>query len=231
MTAIPQILPRSEEFGPLTVRYDARVLAPRPWTLLQARWAAELAVEADAGPLLELCAGAGQIGLAAAVLSGRRLIQVEADPVAAGYARSNAVLAEAANRVEVRVADLESALDSDERFPIILADPPYLPSNHVAAWPEDPPTAIDGGADGLDLVRVCLQIASRHLSPGAALLLQVAGDTQARAVAALLETQMPLEVAHCETRHHDRDRAVMLLRRARLTVGRRPKPSTSRTGP
>jgi release factor glutamine methyltransferase len=230
MGAVPQVMRMSTKFGPLTVRYDARVLAPRPWTLLQAQWAAQLAVQADHGPILELCAGAGQIGLAAAVLSGRHLIQVEADPVAAGYARTNAALAGAANRVDIRVADLESALHGDERFPIILADPPYLPSHHVALWPDDPPVAIDGGPDGLKLVRMCLQLASRHLSPGAALLLQVAGARQARTVSALVRT-MPLEVTHFDTRHHDRDRAVMLLRRHPSTVVTLPHPPSSRTKP
>src|SRR4051794_32540122 len=61
---------RSCAFGPIMVDYDARVLTPRDWTLGQSEWAAELARGFDvAGRMLELCAGAGHIGLAAAVLA------------------------------------------------------------------------------------------------------------------------------------------------------------------
>jgi release factor glutamine methyltransferase len=198
-------------FGPLVVRYDARVLTPRPWTLLQSRWAAELATQAAAGPILEMCAGAGQIGLAAAALTGRALVQVEADPVAAGYAATNAALTGLADQVEVRNGRIDTALATGERFPIILADPPYLPSADVARWPDDPASAIDGGVDGLDLVRVCLQVTRKHMAPGGALLLQVAGETQALAVIAHLERTADLGLTHRKTRHHDRNRAVMLL--------------------
>ena len=56
---------RTMTFGDLEIAYDDRVLTPRPWTALQSEWAAELLESAPAGPVLELCAGAGQIGLLA----------------------------------------------------------------------------------------------------------------------------------------------------------------------
>jgi len=196
-------------FGPLEIEYDERVLAPRSWTVGQSEWAAELAADAPAGPLLELCAGAGQIGLAAALGSGRALVQVEADPVAAGYAVANARSAGLGERVEVRCARLETAVREDERFPIVLADPPYLPSADTAAWPEDPLTAIDGGPDGLALVRACLEAAGRCLPPGGALLLQLAGPAQAEAVAELADPAFRAEAV----RVTDAERAVQLLRR------------------
>jgi methylase of polypeptide subunit release factors len=199
----------------LVIRYDERVLTPRPWTLMQSLWAAELAAQAAAGSILELCAGAGQIGLAAAALTGRGLVQVEADPVAAAYARANAAAAGRDSQVEVRTARIQTALAADERFSIILADPPYLLTTDVAQWPNDPVAAIDGGADGLDLTRLCLQVASAHLTRGGVMLLQVAGEPQARAVVAALRTTANLDLIHLETRHHDHARAVMLLTRGK----------------
>src|SRR5512139_165722 len=66
-------------FGPLDIEYDEHVLEPRLWTLAQARWAAELLrSHGGVSPLLELCAGAGQIGLAAAALSDRAAVLVDA---------------------------------------------------------------------------------------------------------------------------------------------------------
>lgn len=211
MTTAQPVRSSSTVFGPIVVHYDARVLTPRPWTLMQSRWAAELAPQAAAGAMLELCAGAGQIGLAAAVLSHRRLVQVESDPVAVGYAVANAALAGRAAEVDVRHGMIDTALAPGERFPMILADPPYLSSIDVDRWPDDPPSAIDGGLDGLDLVRTCLQAARRHLSPGGLLLLQVAGGSQAEAVATFVENTASLRLTPRETRHHDRERAVMLL--------------------
>lgn len=201
--------PPSCAFGPLIIEYDARVLPPRSWTLEQSRWAAALCADAAAGPLLELCAGAGQIGLAAAVLADRELVQVEADPVAAGYARRNARRAGWGDRVEVRTDRLEEALRPDELFPLILADPPYLPTADTERWPEDPRTAIDGGPDGLAVTRACLVVAAAHLRRGGRLLLQVAGPDQAARVDELAAGDFHTE----EVRVIDEVRAIQLLRR------------------
>lgn len=211
MTGHAAVRTRHCGFGPITVAFDDRVLAPRAWTLMHSEWARDLSPHAPAGPILELCAGAGQIGLAAAVLAGRDLIQVEADEVAAGYATENAVRAGFADRVNVRHAAIDTALRADERFPIVLADPPYLPTLQVCRWPADPVRAIDGGPDGLDLARRCLTVAAEHMESSAVVLLQVAGDVQAEQVVAWLEDVPHLGLAAVETRRYDPERAVTLL--------------------
>ena len=163
---------RTSTFGPILVDYDERVLMPRQWTLAQSEWAAQLSAGlADPTPILELCAGAGHIGLAAAVLTDRDLVQVEADPVAAAFARSNARRADWAHRVDLRVAQLQTALRPGETFDLIIADPPYLTTDAVASWPADPPSAIDGGPDGLTLVRACLDVVAARLTRSGSLLL------------------------------------------------------------
>lgn len=198
-------------FGPLDIAYDRRVLVPRAWTLEQSRWAAELSAEAAPGPLLELCAGVGQIGLAAAVLAGRDLVQVELDPVAAAYAVANAARAGWADRVQVRVRRLQHAVGPDERFAVVIADPPYLRTGEMDRFPADPRLAIDGGADGLDVVRDCLDVAARHLVEGGALVLQVAGPGQADEVEALAAAS-PRALVPAGRRVVDHERAVLLLR-------------------
>lgn len=213
MTGGAALRTRSCEFGPITVAYDHRVLEPRAWTLMHSRWAAELSATAAPGPILELCAGAGQIGLAAAVLANRDLVQVEADEVAAGYAAANAVRAGLGGRVDVRHATIDTGLDANERFPVVLADPPYLPTSQIPRWPEDPVRAIDGGPDGLDVIRACLTVAAEHMDPGAVLLLQVAGELQTEQVVAWLERVPQLGLAAVQTRRHDPERAVTLLAR------------------
>jgi len=174
---------RTVAFGPLQIQYDERVLEPRPWTLQQAEWAARILSEAPAGPLLELCTGAGQIGLAAAALSGRDAVLVDASEPACDFARANAAAAGLTGRTDVRRAPMLVALAPHERFALVLADPPYIPSAGTSTFPDDPLTAIDGGDDGLDLARMCLAVAARHLDPGGLVLLQLRDEEQARALA------------------------------------------------
>lgn len=170
---------RTVGFGPLEIAYDEHVLEPRPWTLGQAAWAAELLAAAEPGPLLELCTGAGQIGVAAAVLSGRDVVLVDASEHACTFAARNAAAAGIADRVDVRHRPMDQALEAEERFALVLADPPYIASADTGAFPADPLTAIDGGSDGLDLARLCLRVAHGHLAPGATLLLQLRDADQA----------------------------------------------------
>jgi methylase of polypeptide subunit release factors len=205
-------VPRSCRFGPLQVDYDERVLTPRPWTLQQSEWAARLCAAHEPGPLLELCAGAGHIGLAAAVLADRDLVQVEADPIAATYARANAARAGWSDRVEVRTARLEHALQPEERFAVIIADPPYLRSADTGRWPEDPLVAIDGGIDGLDVTRACLRVAAHHLAGPGYLLLQTAGMVQVEQITTLLEADPRWGLVCGDVRVIDEERAIMLIR-------------------
>jgi methylase of polypeptide subunit release factors len=168
-------------FGDLEIRYDDGVLRPRPWTLAQAEWAAELAAGMPDGPALELGAGAGQIGLAFARVTGRQLVQVDVDPHACELALANA--ATAAIETEMRCGDMVDVVAADERFPLILADPPYIPSAELHRFEDDPPLAIDGGDDGLTLARRCVEVIARHLLPGGAAVLQLGGVHQHEALA------------------------------------------------
>jgi release factor glutamine methyltransferase len=169
-------------FGGLDIAWDERVLEPRAWTVAQSQWAADLLPELPPGPVLELGSGAGQIGLLAVWYVPRPLVCVDADPVACDYARQNAQVAGVGPLVDVRQGDLASALEPGERFALVLADPPWVRSEDVARFPEDPVVAIDGGEDGLGLVRACLREAVDRLLPGGTVLLQV-GPGQPEAVA------------------------------------------------
>ncbi len=104
-------------------------------------------------------------------------MQVDENPSACAWARRNAV----ANAVEadVRCVALEELGPSDGgRSPLVLADPPYVPSAETARFAEDPVHAIDGGRDGLDGIRSSLPVAARLTRPGGAIVLQVRGPGQ-----------------------------------------------------
>ena len=174
--------PEEMDFGRLRIAYDGRVLEPRPWTAAQSAWAGEILPTAPPGSVLELCSGAGQIGLLAVADSDRQLVCVDLNPVACDYARVNAGAAGMEDRVGVREARLESALEPDERFPVIIADPPWVPGALTSQFPEDPLSAIDGGHDGLDVARACLDVVDAHLADGGVAVLQLGTEAQADAL-------------------------------------------------
>ena len=191
----------SVDFDGLTIRFDDRVLRPRPWTVAQSRWVAELLPDLPDGPVLELCAGAGQIGLAAVARSTRALVCVEADPVAAAYVVQNAEASGLADRVEVRQAPMSDALRPGEVFAAVVADPPWVPRAETGRFPEDPLTAIDGGDDGLDTARECLAVIGRHLTAGGVALLQLGSTEQ---VGSLERELSAAALVACEVRTYER---------------------------
>jgi release factor glutamine methyltransferase len=204
-------------FGALEVVYDHRVLRPRPWTAAQSHWAAELLADAPPGPVLELCAGVGHIGLLAIAATDRRLVAVDASGAACELARRNAVAAGLADQVEVRHSVLDDALATDERFPVIVADPPWVPTRRTGDHPEDPVFAIDGGADGLAVASRCVEVARTHLHPDGALLLQLGTLAQADELERRLRSDdAGLLVA--EVRRPDPNGVVLCVRRTGVRV-------------
>ncbi len=153
--------------------------------------------------LLELCAGAGQIGLLALALHPNpngTLIAVDADPVACEFMRHNAREAGLADRVEVRQGDIGDVLDPREQFDLIIADPPWVERARVPDYPDDPVLAIDGGSAGLDVAMICLGVAETHLREGASLLLQLGSPDQVaelvRGVGVSGSSLRPIEARH-----------------------------------
>jgi methylase of polypeptide subunit release factors len=175
------------DFGGLTIAFDERVLRPRAWTENQSRWAAELLPHLPAGDVLELCSGAGQIGLLALAGSDRRLVCVDVNPVAAAFTVSNARSAGLQDRVEMRQGLINEVLESGESFPLVIADPPWVRRSETQRFPEDPLLAIDGGDDGMTVVRECLAAIEHHLASGGVALLQLGPGDQVAAVSRLLE--------------------------------------------
>jgi release factor glutamine methyltransferase len=196
----------------VTLTFDESCLTPRPWTLEQSTWVTAVG-DVPTGPILELCAGVGQIGLVVALLTGRPLVQVDSNPGACRWARINADRAGLGDRVEIRQGDLEQAVRSGEQFAIIVADPPYVPTHEVGSF-DDPVVAIDGGADGLDTARRCMELAGEHLAPGGLLSIQLRGRVQADSLREVyLGSSRPV-LEPDEVRDWGTDRAVAHFRRS-----------------
>jgi len=170
----------SRGFRHISLLVDRRVLVPRPETELLVEVGLELAPGAR---VLDCCTGSGAIALA--LKDERPDLQVSGSDLSApalDVARANA------RRLRLDVEWIEADLldGVDRGFDAILANPPYVPRATIATLePEiarhEPRLALDGGEDGLDLVRRLIV----HAAAAPLLALEV-GDGQADAVAALL---------------------------------------------
>lgn len=170
-------------FGDLMISWVPSVLPPRTWTQAQSEWAIELLRACPDGPVLELCAGSGQIGLLTVAKTGRPLVAVDINPEAARCTRENAAAAGLGHLVEIRCSSLESALAEHETFPLIIADPPWVPHDELSRYPQSPSLAIDGGDDGLHLARLCVRVIDRHLRTDGRALIQLGSADQVRQLA------------------------------------------------
>lgn len=195
-------------FGPVEVAFDGTVLRPRPWTLAQSEWAAELAA---GDVMLELGCGAGQIGLAAAAFSGSPVVQIDRDPVACRWAGRNAAGNGYGHLMEQRCGTADQVLADGERFGVVIADPPYVPSSEVMLYPEDPSGAIDGGADGLEGARSFLAPLVAHLGPGGSVILQARGAEQVGRIEGWLDEPASPPLVVVEVRNYGENRALARL--------------------
>ena len=121
-------------------------------------------------------------------LPGASLYAVDASDDALAVARANA--AQHGVGVTFLQGDLAAPLAPFAPFDLITANLPYIPSGDLASLPPEvraePRLALDGGPDGLALVRRLVQQAPALLAPGGALVLEI-GAGQATATAALLQ--------------------------------------------
>jgi len=153
------------------------VFVPRPETEVMTGWAIDALAEMDvAEPLVaDLGTGSGAIALAIAQeVPQARVHAVEADPLAYQWAARNVALVgetapHTAGRVTLHAGDFGSALhDLDGQADLVVSNPPYIPVG-ASVPPEvseyDPATALWGGTDGMDAVRVVEQAAARLLRP------------------------------------------------------------------
>ncbi len=145
-----------------------------------------------------------------------RGVGVDISPPALAVARANAEALGVLNRADLRLGDWFSAInppikppiDPQEKFDIILSNPPYIAhheradlSPDVAEW--EPSVALFGGADGLSAYRIIAAQAGDYLRAGGLLLLEI-GHKQAGAVADLFVENWQTPTIHQDLNGKDR---------------------------
>jgi release factor glutamine methyltransferase len=202
------------EFCGLRIAVDPGVFIPRRRTEFLVRQATTLARRAAGLPgtrgapprpvvVLDLCCGSGAVGAAlAAALDRADLHAADIDPAAVRCARRNV----AAAGGQVYEGDLYAPLPARlrGRIDILAANVPYVPTGAVGLLPpeariHEPRAALDGGADGLDVLRRVAAAAPQWLAPGGHLLVETTEQQAPRAVEAVAHDGLIPRVAHSRT--------------------------------
>ncbi|MGA8892342.1 MAG: peptide chain release factor N(5)-glutamine methyltransferase [Anaeromyxobacteraceae bacterium] len=142
------------EFLGHAFRVTPATLVPRPETELVAE--AAIALLPPGGALLDLCTGTGCIALSAALARpDARVVATELSPEALAVARQNGAALGA--KVEWLLGDLDAPVAPGEIFDVIVSNPPYVPSREIDGLSREvrrePRLALDGGEDGLKVLR------------------------------------------------------------------------------
>ena len=192
-----------KEFRGLDFVVNSNVLVPRPDTETLAEAALEYIDSWDVSntpqcpesknsfSVLDLCTCSG--ALAISLKYERPFLRVTASDISAEaleIAGQNSARLLDDNRNSVRFIQSDIFENIPDKFNIIVSNPPYIPTNELSTLaPEvqlEPRLALDGGADGLALIRKIISLAPEHLAQGGVLLIE-AGPEQMPEIAALLE--------------------------------------------
>jgi len=168
------------EFMGLAFEVGPGVLVPRPETELLVAWAVSWLGTRHQGRVIVVDVGTGSGAIAISIAAAMepdwrgRIIASDISPLAIAIAARNRMRLHAQHRVAL----VQGSLISGLRGPVdlMLANLPYLRPDQIVENPSlgaEPRLALDGGPDGLDLIRRLLEDAPRILAPGGAIGLEI----------------------------------------------------------
>lgn len=206
------------EFFDLDFAVDPRVLIPRPETELLVEHALAVARQMrlpDDVPLqiADVGAGSGAIAVTLAVHLPRAIVYaLEGSTGALAVTEENTHWHSVADRVHCLLGDLLEPLPGPVN--LITANLPYVTTGEWEGLPPEirdyePRAALDGGPDGLSLIRRLLATAGPHLSPGGALVVEI-GASQGDAVTALARQDFPRSDVRLHQDYAGLDRLVLV---------------------
>ncbi len=179
---ISYILGEREFYG-LPFRVTPAVLIPRPDTETLVEEALERTeARSMLGHLLDLCTGSGCVAIAfARTRRTWKVLATDNSEAALEVARHNALNLGVVHQVEFRAGDLFSAVPAGRRFDAVVANPPYIPSADIPGLDAgvskfEPRSALDGGSDGLDILRRLVADAPERLVDGGILAVEIQFD-------------------------------------------------------
>lgn len=184
------------EFMSIPFRTVPGVFIPRPDTECLVELA-ESCPPGNTGSVLDLCCGSGVMGVSLLCRrEGLRLTAVDVDPDAVALTKENAELNGVADRITCVPAEGIAFLSEVEaRFDMIVCNPPYIPSEALAALPpeirnHEPAVSLDGGPEGLGFYRAAAPLLAGAMRPGGTVLFEIGAGQAAAVVGILGETTL-----------------------------------------
>ena len=143
----------------------------------------------DVESVVDICTGSGCLAiLAARIFPNAEVDAVDLSGDALEVAKINVAEHDLEGRVTLHKGDLFAPLKG-KTYDLIITNPPYVDHEEMAILPEEyraePAMALDGGPDGLDLVRKLLTEAPKHLNPGGGMICEIGTGRE------LLEDEFP----------------------------------------
>ena len=135
------------------------------------------------GRALDLCTGSGCLAILAAIaFPEARVDAVDLSPEALAVAQRNVADYGLESRIRLVESNAFAAI-ADQRYDVIISNPPYVNAESMAELPEEyrrePELALASGEDGLDFTRIILHEAARHLNPGGVLIVEIGHNRDA----------------------------------------------------
>jgi release factor glutamine methyltransferase len=179
--SFPYVLGQWEFFG-LDFQITPDVLIPRPETeLLVEKAIVWLQRSPERRKVADIGTGSGAISVSIAFnVSNAQVLGTDISRKALDVARRNAVRFEVDHRIDFLQCDVlpdyGDSVPAEKRFDLICANLPYIPTETLHQLPifgREPTVALDGGQDGLDLIRRLLNVAPDWLAAGGMMLLEI----------------------------------------------------------
>ncbi|MDZ4723910.1 MAG: peptide chain release factor N(5)-glutamine methyltransferase [candidate division Zixibacteria bacterium] len=141
--------------------------------------------------LLDVGVGSGVISVTLAnEIKDSQIIALDVSPDAIAVAKRNAEALGGADRIEFRRSDFFTAVKPDEKFDLILSNPPYISDDEYRDLPPevlaDPKISLTSGSEGLDAISHIIATAPTFLAPGGRVMFEI-GYNQADRVAEITE--------------------------------------------
>ncbi len=173
-----------KEFFSLEFEVNPSVLIPRPDTECLVDECLRLLRDRTSPRVLDIGTGSGCLAVAVAWQhKSAQVTAIDISPEALAVASRNAVKHGVSDRIRFLEGDLYSPLPAEERFDLILSNPPYIPHADLAGLAVsvrdyEPHLALDGGADGFVVFDRLLQGAAGHLTKGGYLAVEIGFDQE-----------------------------------------------------
>jgi release factor glutamine methyltransferase len=182
-----------KEFMGLDFLVTPDVLIPRPETEILVETAIKLAAKKKKPRILDIGCGSGSIIISLAKnINNAELIATDISKKAIALAQQNATRILGNNRIRFIASDIFTGISALQlKYDIIVSNPPYISESELVLLSPDirefePERALNGGRDGLQVIRRIIQESPAYLNDNGCLILEI-GDKQSEKVRELVE--------------------------------------------